>query len=353
MDYVEWVDHVARTFAAAEKRYQQLDIASLAKALGLSADNGQLPNERHLALGNALDDLTALGILEQKNSMLIRETENTRRLRAGARLETTWKSFFEPFLESEHSAFLEALVGISQQPATHWADVVWTTAHEVFSRLAWSTSERDDILRAHEIASVLEEGGLIRARRATGSLGALRLRPTYRGVVRATRQDATEWQERLEQLVAEWETVTVDFKEQLSLKGQRQKAEFVKDVLALATTKASGAERYMIVGFDDETRSFTTPFDATINEDQLEDVINAYLRPPQPRVRLNRVPMGEGEAGVIEIVRDARHIPYRVTKAIQKLKIDDVFVRHGTHSTRPSDEELADLLAEAERANAE
>jgi hypothetical protein len=223
----------------------------------------------------------------------------------------------------------------------------------VFTELGWSTSERTDITRAHEICNVLEEpqSDFVQSRRASGSLPAILLRPTYRGVVRATQRIASEWQQRLEALVDEWETVTVDFKETLGLKTDRQKSEFVKDAIALATTKASGRERYIVVGYNDESRRFTTPFDPSIDQDRIEDIVNAYIRPPHPGVRLIRVPTGIGEAAVIELMRDPKHVPYRVAKVVQKLALDDTFVRHGTHAARPDPEELAELLAEAERAN--
>jgi hypothetical protein len=43
----------------------------------------------------------------------------------------------------------------------------------------------------------------------------------------------------IDDLVAEWETTSVDFKRQLSLDTMDQKAEFVKDILCLVNTKAS------------------------------------------------------------------------------------------------------------------
>lgn len=352
MDYLGWVARVADTFAHTPKRFQQSDIASLAKALGLMDSSGQLPREPHAALHNALVDLEALSVLEMPNELQLVENENTRRMRAGARLESTWEHAFDPFLESEQLAFLVAAAALSEHQEEAWADVQWITAEATFIRLGWSTSERSDLSRAHEICNILEDGRLIRTRRTAGSLSALALRPTYRGVVRATQQAATEWRQRLAAMVSEWETVTVDFKEALPLNSARQKAEFIKDVMGLATTKASGDRRHMVVGYSDRTRQFTSPLEGAMSEDRLESLVNAYIAPPQPRLRLIRVPSGAGEVGVVELTRDPRHVPYRVSKAIQKLRVGDVFVRHGTHSARPDAEELADLEAEARRARA-
>ena len=352
MDYVGWVERVANTFASAALRYQQTTTIQLAIDLGLLELGESLDRYADQALDHALDDLDAMSVLHRRNNLQVFENENTRRVRHGARLESVWPSFFTPFLEPDPTAFLDALVRISLLDGEQWADTRWCTAAEVFDELGWSRTERSDITRAHEVVNVLTEpqAQFVEARRASGSVEAVLVRPTYRGVVRSTRQIENEWREGLDALVAEWETVTVDFKEQLNLRSDREKAEFIKDVLALATTKASGSERYIVIGFDDDSRAFTKPIDAKLDEDRLEDVVNAYIRPPQPRIRLIRVPMGEGDAGVFEITRDPRDLPYRVAKAIQKLRPEDVFVRHGTHSTRPSEDELADLRAEAARA---
>lgn len=353
MNYIEWVAHVGDVFARTEKRYQQSSLAALSVELGLIPPGVSLDKHAHQALWHAIQDLGCLGVIQVINEHQLAETEATRRLRAGAQLRSTWPQFFASYLEPAPAEFLNALVRLSLVADNGWADTAWLTAAQVFTELGWSTSERTDITRAHELCNVLEEpqADFIQSRRASGSLPAILLRPNYRGVVRATQQLASEWQQRLGALVDEWETVTVDFKETLALKTDRQKAEFVKDAIALATTKASGRERYIVVGYNDESRTFTAPLDPSIDQDRIENIVNAYIRPPHPGVRLIRVPIGVGEVGVIELTRDPRHVPYRVAKAVQKLVLDDVFVRHGTHAARPDPEELAELMTEAERAD--
>lgn len=59
----------------------------------------------------------------------------------------------------------------------------------------------------------------------------------------------------IDDLVEEWETTSVEFKQELETRTKDQKAEFVKDVLGLVNTKASG-ERWLIVGFEDETHTY-------------------------------------------------------------------------------------------------
>jgi len=55
--------------------------------------------------------------------------------------------------------------------------------------------------------------------------------------------------------IAWWATCTAapNFKQELETRTKDQKAEFVKDVLGLVNTKASG-ERWLIVGFDDKSQ---------------------------------------------------------------------------------------------------
>jgi hypothetical protein len=66
-------------------------------------------------------------------------------------------------------------------------------------------------------------------------------------------------------LVPEWATTTVEFKGQVNLKRNKEKAEFVRDVLALATTKASG-RRWLVIGFDNGTHQFTDSVDSAITQ---------------------------------------------------------------------------------------
>ena len=103
--------------------------------------------------------------------------------------------------------------------------------------------------------------------------------------MKATEAIATEWQERLADLVEEWETTTVDFKRELPLGTEKQSAEFARDVTALANPKASGRDRHLVIGFDDKTRSFTTPVDSGITQNRLEQILNVYAK-PVPDIRL-------------------------------------------------------------------
>lgn len=176
--------------------------------------------------------------------------------------------------------------------------------------------------------------------------------PTYAGMVRATKRDEVEWIERLSGLIREWETTSIEIKRELDLASTRGKRTLVRSVLALATTKSSGP-RYLVLGFNPDSHEFTTPVDPdAITQDRIEDILNAYTE-PVPQVRWRTVGWPGGLVGVIDVLRDPAHIPYRVKKAIEDLAPGDVFVRHSSHIEPPTDAERDALDAEGRAARGE
>lgn len=350
MNFIEWVEKVAVTFARMEKDHAQAGVHAVRAELGVTVNPGSDYRELDTALWNAIEDLDALTVVNALNTFQILETENARKIRAGAALSTVWPSFFTTFLEPEQHDFLDALVRLAEAEHDDFADVQWATATEVFASLGWSTSERADIGRAHAIVNILDGAGLVRKRVAMGSIGAVHARPTYRGLVFATQQVATEWQQRLAEMAEEWETTTVEYKREVKLDSPTQKGEFVKDMLGLATTKASGRERYLVIGYDNDTHAFAQPVTPDITQDRLEQILNQYTE-PRPEVRYFTVPMpGGGEAGVIEVRRDPARVPYRVRRDIGRIATGSVIVRHGSQTEPPTELELEALEAEGERA---
>ncbi len=84
------------------------------------------------------------------------------------------------------------------------------------------------------------------------------LRSTYKGLVWDTRRELVFKSEIINNLIKEWETTSVDFKQELFLDNADQKAEFIKDVLSLVNTQASG-RRWLIIGFKDKDRAYFRP----------------------------------------------------------------------------------------------
>ena len=88
--------------------------------------------------------------------------------------------------------------------------------------------------------------GVLKALEEPGSVGddspsrgpPPQFRTSYVGVV-STEKLAAESQTLLARLVKAWETTSVEFKEVVGLRSPTEKGEFVKDVLALATTGVS------------------------------------------------------------------------------------------------------------------
>lgn len=150
----------------------------------------------------------------------------------------------------------------------------------------------------------------------------------------------------------EWETTNTDFKEQLRLGRDGEKAEAVRDVLAMANTQTRG-RRLVIIGINDVTRAFSMSVDESITQNRLEQILNAQAA-PMPRITYTRVPWGSGTLGVIEVHRQAEELPYlpSIRARIRHLNPGVVYVRHGSQTEPATDAESAAIVAEGERARA-
>jgi hypothetical protein len=160
----------------------------------------------------------------------------------------------------------------------------------------------------------------------------------------------------IDDLVREWETTSVEFKQYFYVKSVEQKAEFIKDVLGLANTQASG-RRWLIISFNNKTREYFGPPEAHLRQDDLECLIAEYTDPCL-ELRYEVVDYRKGPVGKLEILRDPKKVPYRVAKSLgDKLKGNkkqilqgQIFVRHGSQVEEPTDLELQALLEEGNRA---
>jgi hypothetical protein len=333
--YVEWVELVARTFAGLPNERQILGVGEVAAALGQDPQSD--------AVQVAIEDLDAIGILELDSWQWLKPSQATRAIRDDAPLSEVWSSFFAEYVDPEQTAALEAAVAISEERRVDDAEMRWVDAREVWERLGSSADEHDP----HFLMDSLRKLRLVTTSMTNTSV---HLRPTYRGVVRATERQTTEWQERLVTLVEEWETATVDFKQQVDLGNDKLNAGFARDVTALANTKASGAVRLLVMGYDDDTRQFIQSLDPSLTLDRVQDVLNAFVAPALD-LRLRRIHHpARGEVGVLEVHRDQAKLPYRVTKDGGKIKAGSVFVRHGSHVEPPTEDERLALEAEGTRA---
>jgi hypothetical protein len=147
------------------------------------------------------------------------------------------------------------------------------------------------------------------------------------------------------ELETRWEDPYVEFKETLSIRSDTGKAEFIKDVLGLATTQGS-ARRFLMIGWSDKSRRVEPPgVDLELREEQLQQVLNSYCEPPPHIVYFTH--MWEGvRVGVIEIVHESIRLPYQISRDFGRRKKDEVFVRHGTITEPPTPRELEALRQE-------
>ena len=181
------------------------------------------------------------------------------------------------------------------------------------------------------------------------------LKSTYRGLVWETRRAFTLESKLIDELIKEWETTNVDFKREIGLGTKKQKAEFAKDILGLATTKSSG-KRYMIIGFDDKTKEYYALPDISVTQDRMENVLSD-LTDQVVTIRYEIVDYRKGKVGKLEIIREAGKLTYKAKndvivdeKGRKGLEKDKVYVRHGSHTEQPSKIELEALEEEGKRA---
>ena len=337
VDYLEFADVVLARVAETElSRQPWMTVDQLAQDMSLP--------HRDLGLYDVLEDLAAIDVFDL-DSTVIKPNNNTDRVRhGGATLRGAWPQFFEQFLTPRQEEFLDKLTELSHRPGEPTADMAMIEASDVYEALGWESMQNPD---AYRLCDALQAAGYIKQWKAMGY--SITLRPRYSGVVRATQKVASEWQEKLEALIAEGETTTVDMKRELIVNSERQKGEFVRDVLGLATTKATGRERYLVIGYDNDTLGFVQSVEPAVTRERLEQILNAYAE-PIPEIDWVTVPVSGGTAGVVVIKRDPAKIPYRLSRDVWKLKAGAVYVRHGTHTEAPTDDERAALEAEGTRA---
>lgn len=185
------------------------------------------------------------------------------------------------------------------------------------------------------------------------------VRSTYRGLVWETRRVRVVGARFINGLIAEWETTSVDFKREISLDTASQKAEFVKDVIGLANTQASG-RRLMIIGFNDKTREHYGPPDPRVTQNRIEQILGDYVQ-PFVNVRYEVVDYLASKVGVLEVLRDASKLPHSVAKSLgdkaagdkKRIEKGQIFVRHGSQTEPPTPAELDAIREEAERAKSQ
>ena len=116
---------------------------------------------------------------------------------------------------------------------------------------------------------------------------------------------------RIKQIIEkEEEGPTLDYKEDLNLQTDGDKAQFVKDVLSLAN---SGQTAHIIIGIEDGTRKLKG-IESTYKAEQLNDILKGKCDPPLTIEYAEKTIMGN-KVGVIEF--SGENPPYIVAVADQ------------------------------------
>lgn len=354
-DYVEWVSRVmegvvrAWQDSKANTKLIGLTIHEIVPALGFEVDTRHSDFDRSKiaeAVQDGLRDLARMGLLDAESGRYYKLTHEGSKF-PKAELSTAWGQITSVYLDEEQLAFLKKVAEIGQDVHETYVCVKDLTAQQIFEALGWSWDD-EGLDKGYLLTKALADLGMIQRHAYAG--GHIAVVPTYVGIVRATREAESHWIKTVRELVVEWETTNVEFKQELNLARDKEKAEFVRDILGLGTTRTSG-RRFLVIGFDDKTRSFAQPIDPSITQERLEQILYAYSE-PVPRIKYQTVPWTGGNVGIIEIFRNAEDIPYRVKKNLAGeggIKIGEIYVRHGSHTEAPTQREREDLLHEGGR----
>jgi Schlafen, AlbA_2 len=347
--YVDWVDPVLVALDDLARRDPNVSLIGLSlRELMRELRVGQ---EQHgdAAVVVAGNDLELLNCAEAEHARIKVTAQGQRFARAGG-LRPGWNPLFQHAPLEEDRTVLAKAVELSVHEADTYA---WTERVEMKEVLR-QVRQPSDQGTAIAVTKRLEEAKCIHPNAVMtmgGNEGRCEVLPSYVGIVISTEQLATEERTLLASLVDEWETTGVDVKEVLALGSERQKAEFCKDILALANTRVSG-RRFLVAGFNDATRKFTASVDRAVDAHRMESLLAAYCR-PVPRIRYSIVPLTGGNAGLIEVLSDRKSLPYKLARDVWKLKAGSVFVRHNTLVEVASGEELTILIAEGDRARSQ
>jgi len=303
----------------------------------LKEDNG---STFHNGIVDAVTNLQDLGLVEQDSPWKVTRTGRT----LATDMMPLWWTICQEKLEPEHQQLLQVVNRLSPHSEDVYAWVEGIDEKILTLELGWSA----DPLHLESVAKDLEQWGYVSG---LFYMGGMQLAATYRGLVWETKQGFTRMSRFLDDLVAEWETTSVDFKRELHLDTADQKAEFIKDVLSLATTKASG-QRWMVIGFDDRSRTYYGPPDQAITQNRIEQILAMYTAPCVD-VQYTLVDYRGGSVGMLEVIRDPQKLPYKVARSIgEKKRIEqgDIYVRHGSQVEKPTPLEEQALIDEGNQA---
>lgn len=352
MDFVDWCAVLLNKLAevrltSADLRLSGVDQPTLARAIfgsELPSGNEYWESTYDLAVASALQEMLRIGLVEhpEGDDFTYRPTSNARAI-AGDFIPL-WESICNITLQSDQKELLRTLNQKSERKSENhaWLEEIHVT--DLMAELGLIDNEF-----FVSVADELERDGLMNCPGLHGNIA------TYRGLVWATRHGLTIESKRLDELVKQWETTSVEFKRELYIDTKDQKAEFVKDIIGLANTQVSG-QRLLIIGFDDKTREYHAPPD--LKGAQGMEQLLARCTSPMVDTRYTVIDYRTGPVGQIEVLRDPKKLPYRVKekeggKGVDGMRLiekDQIFVRHGSQTEEPTSDELQLIIDEGDRA---
>jgi hypothetical protein len=299
-------------------------------------------SDERLAVLWALQDLQIVGLIEQPNDDYYRLTRIGRQHLQDAL--PIWLSICSIQLDDDESKALQAINRLSiTQTDEGFFVPVQALREDLLNELGWADTEP---LRLDTAINGLKRLGFVRE--IAPDIDAW---STYAGAVWELRRGETIEAQFLDALLADGETTSVDFKRELHLDTKDDKAEFVRDVLGLANTKASG-RRWLIIGFNDKLLTYHGSPDSKITQNRLEHILSDYTA-PQVQVRNEVVIYRGNQVGKLEVLRNRADLPYKVATSIgDKKRIEEgtIYVRHGSQTEQPTEAERAALQDEGDRA---
>jgi hypothetical protein len=364
MDFIDWCHHVLRTLE--EQRFHPFlsdhELQNIIFGEAAKDPNFHFSDVRH-GMFHALWTLRDAGLAEEGNHKKWKITPVGRQALSDP--TEYWMGICQQEIDQEEAVILRLVNQLSPQynasPECVWLKEV--ESDPILEAFAidpppMKSNEHMAQLRKYiyDLPDLLKDRGFLKTKGRPGYHNSIT--PTYQGVVWETRRGFTIDSAFIDGLVSEWETTNVEFKRELRLDTQEQKAEFAKDVLGLVTTKSSG-RRYMIIGFEPKTRSYYGPPDSKVTQDRMEQLL-ANLTEPVVTIRYEVVDYKLGKAGKLEPIREAEKLPYRASQDVvidakgrKGLEKGRVYVRHGSQTEAPTDVELEALKEEGRRARGE
>lgn len=147
-------------------------------------------------------------------------------------------------------------------------------------------------------------------------------------------------------LIAKGEDLQIDFKRELDLNTANGKAEFVKDVIAIANSSTTSG--FLLIGVENNKSVVGT---TSLEEERIQQVVQTYVNPPIV-LQCDNIPIasfGFLNVGVVQI--RATNRPHKVARNFTFLNQNDVFIRHGSITVKASPEEIIQMHSEDNELN--